>query len=97
MEKSRGHRYLTPVTNTHTHTWPITTTNNSNNDNIRKLDLRRQKTVISEIWETNALSLTIDTAYCSEKVFVAEERGLRTALQLPTGGNGAESQEGPGS
>ena len=53
--------------------------------------------MISEIWETNALSLTIDTAYCSEKVSVAEERGLRTALQLPTGGNGAESQEGPGS
>lgn len=94
--KKRSHIYLTPETNIHTHTCPITTTNNSNNDNIRKMDLRKQKTMIFEIWEINALSLTIDTAYCSEKVSVAEKRGLRTALQLLTGGNGTESQERPG-
>lgn len=54
MEKNRGHIYLTPETNIHTHTCPTTTTNNSNNDNIRKLGLRKQKTMIFEIWETNA-------------------------------------------
>lgn len=73
MEKNRGHRYLTPETNTHTHTCPITTTNNSNIDNIRKLDLRKQKTVISEIWEMLWASLL--TQLTALRKFLWQRRG----------------------
>ena len=46
---------------------------------VKTLDIRQQKTVIPEIWETNKVSSKIAPAYCQERVFRPQDRAITQA------------------